>query len=223
MVSIIIPTHNEETTIKKVLDSLSLRNNLEVIVADGESCDKTVEFAKHYFVKIIRCRKNRALQMNEGAQVAQGEVLLFLHADCILETKTLELIENYLASDFVGGCLLQKINSSRIIYRFIEASGNIRAKLFKIFYGDQAIFVRRDAFFQIGGFDEVELFDDIMFSKKLKKRGKICVLNKRVYTLPRRWEKGGIIKTTLINWFLTTGFLLGVPYRRLKNIYSDIR
>jgi rSAM/selenodomain-associated transferase 2 len=223
MISIIIPVYNEENVIRKILGSLSYSDNAEVIVVDGKSSDRTVEFAKQYPVKIIQCIKNRAFQMNEGARVAGGEIFLFLHADCVLEDGSLEKIEHSLSGGYVGGCLKQKINSNRIIYRYIEASGNIRARLFKIFYGDQAIFVRRNIFFKIGGFDDVDLFDDVIFSKKLKKMGKICVLDSKVYTSPRRWEKQGIIKTTLINWLLSLGYLLRISPNILKIIYHDVR
>ncbi|MCQ9208389.1 MAG: glycosyl transferase family 2, partial [Omnitrophica bacterium] len=117
----------------------------------------------------------------------------------------------------------QRITDSRAIYRWIESSGNIRAKLSKIFYGDQAIFVRRDIFFKIGGFDEVALFDDVLFSKKLRREGQTRVLNRNVYTLPRRWKRQGIIKVTLINCIVNIGFKLGVSPQRLKKFYCEIR
>ena len=161
--------------------------------------------------------------MNEGAKISRGNILLFLHADCFFEEGVLEAIEDYLTKGYIGGCLSQIINSNRIIYRFIEASGNIRAQLFKIFYGDQAIFARKDIFLKVDGFDDVILFEDTLFSKKLKKEGRLRVLNNKVFVSPRRWEKNGIMKTTFINWFLTLGFMLGVPLHILKRLYIDVR
>ena len=223
MVSVIIPTYNEESTIQRLLKSLSSDNVSEVIVADGGSSDRTKELAQQYPVKVIECVKNRALQMNEGARQAEGNTFLFLHADSILENNSFNPINQNINKGFIGGCYSQRIDSSKIIYRLIESSGNIRAKLSKIFYGDQAIFVRKDIFSKIGGFDLVDIFEDVLFSKKLKRIGRTTVLSQRVLNSPRRWEKQGIIKATLIYWFLSVGFILRVPFRILKKIYNDVR
>lgn len=223
MLSIIIPVYNEEGTISTLLEHLSGSRNAEIIVVDGSSPDRTWKIVQEYGVKGIRTIKNRAWQLNEGARIAEGEALVFLHADCLPEKGSLEKIRDCLRKGFVGGCLSQRIDSSRSIYRFIEESGNVRARLLGVFYGDQAIFVRRDVFFALGGFDRVELFDDVMFSRKLKRAGRTCVLKEKVHVAARRWEKQGIIKTVLINWLLTATFWLGISPRRLKSIYQDIR
>lgn len=223
MLSIIIPAYNEEKTIQKTLEGLSNKDNIEVIVVDGGSHDRTVALAKQHPVMIARAPKNRALQMNEGAKRAKGDAFLFLHADCLPEEEGIKAIRAALENGCVGGCLRQRIQSPKAIFRWIETSGNLRAKLFKIFYGDQAIFARRDVFFQIGGFDNVDLFDDVIFSKKLKRAGKVCIVNKKVYTSARRWQRQGIVKTTLINWLLTLGCVMGISPSSLKKFYSEIR
>lgn len=223
MISVIMPVYNEEATIVEALSGLLRNNNIEVIVADGASSDRTVELAKQYPVKIITSEKGRAQQMNAGAKAAAGRYLIFLHADCFLEEGALGVVADYLDNGYVGGCFSQKINSAGIIYRVIEASGNIRARLSKIFYGDQAIFARRDIFFKLGGFDDVALFEDILFSRKMKKEGRAAILPQSVYASPRRWEKKGIIKTTFMHWLLTLGFHCNIPLNKLKNLYDDIR
>ncbi len=223
MTSIIIPVYNEEKNINRVLESLADDKGLEIIVVDGRSEDRTVEFASRFPVKVIQCSKNRALQMNKGAEASCGDMLLFLHADCFLEKGSIGAIQDILRDGYGGGGLTQKIKSSKRIFRCIEASGNIRARLLKIFYGDQAIFVRRDIFLKLGGFDDISLFEDVLFSKKMGKEIKTKILNKKVFVSPRRWEKGGIIRVTFINWLLTLGFILNVPIDRLKRIYHDIR
>src|SRR3989338_4241814 len=223
MISVIVPVYNEEKIIRQLLNSFSYNYSLEVIVVDGGSSDKTVEFTKQYPVRLIQCIRNRAVQMNEGEKISRGNILLFLHADCLIENGALREIVCCIDNSYIGGCLLQRIDSPKLIYRFIESSGNIRARLFKIFYGDQAIFVRRDIFLKIGGFDNVTLFEDALFSKKLKKEGSLRVLDNNIFVSPRRWEKNGIIKTTFINWLLTLGFMLGIPLDILKRIYIDVR
>jgi len=223
MISVIIPTYNEEKAIKSLLDCLASNHNIEVIVVDGGSQDRTREFAQQFTVKVIECAKNRALQMNEGVKQAKGDTLLFLHADSVPENKSLNLIDENMRDGFVGGCLSQSIDSRKKIYRLIESSGNIRAKISRIFYGDQAIFVRRDVFLKIGGFDAVELFEDVLFSKKLRRIGKTSVLPCKIFCSPRRWERQGVIKATFTYWILSLGFMIGVSHRSLKKVYGDIR
>lgn len=223
MISVVMPVYNEEATIQEALSGLLRNNNIEVIVADGNSSDRTVELAKQYPVKIVASEKGRAKQMNAGAEAAAGRYIIFLHADCFFGRGALEAIGDSLNNGYIGGCLSHRINSRRIIYRLIEASGNIRARISKIFYGDQAIFARRDIFFKIGGFDDVALFEDILFSQKMKKEGRTSVLSKAVYASARRWERQGIIKATLIHWLLSLGLLFGIPADILKKIYTDVR
>lgn len=222
-ISVIIPVYNEEKTIDKTLQDIRGHGPLEIIVADGGSFDETLQIAHRHPVKVVHARKNRAFQMNAGARAASGDIFLFLHADSSLEKGSLKSIRGCANRGFIGGSLTQKIDSSRQVYRFIEKSGSIRANFFKIFYGDQAIFVRRDKFFQVGGFDDVDLLDDAMFSRKLKRAGKTCVLKERVYTSARRWENQGIAKATIINWLISVGFLLGIAPSQLKKMYKDIR
>ena len=223
MVSVIIPVYNEESTIRKVLGALTYKDCLEVIVVDGESQDRTREFARTFPARVVGCTKNRALQMNKGAQLATRDALVFLHADCWLEEGSLRAISDCLEDGCVGGCLTQRIDSNKFIYRLIGYLGNIRARMSKIFYGDQAIFVRRDVFFKLGGFDNLLLFEDILFSKKLMREGQTRILDKRVFSSPRRWQKNGIVITTIIFWFLTLGLSLGISFDRLKRLYQDIR
>ncbi len=223
MISIIIPVYNEEVAIDRTLSALPFGEGIEVIVVDGQSDDGTMDVVRQYPVKVVTSPRGRALQMNAGASVARGDVLLFLHADCLLEKEGLKAIEKQVSLNFVGGCFTHKIDSPKWIYRWIEASGHLRAEFFKIFYGDQAIFVRRDIFERMGGFEPVPLFEDVIFSRKLRHSGKTIVLGDHATVLPRRWEKAGLVKTTLLNWILTSGFILRVSTDRLAKLYKNIR
>jgi len=223
MISVIIPTFNEEKNIKTIIAQFKSETNLEIIVVDGGSTDNTLAAIKNFDLKIIKTKKNRASQLNAGANIAKGDIFFFLHADCLIEAGSLNAIEQCISAGFIGGCLRQKINSSKRIYRFIEKSGNIRAKISKIFYGDQTIFIKKKIFLKINGFDNVPLFDDIMFTKKMRNAGKTCMLPSKVFVSARRWEKQGIVKTTFINWIVSIGFLLGISTNYLKKIYKEIR
>ncbi len=223
MISIVIPVYNEEAAINRALSALPFGKGIEVIVVDGQSDDRTIDIVRQYPVKIVTSSRGRALQMNAGVSAAKGDVLLFLHADCLLEREGLQAIEKQVSLNFVGGCFTHKIDSPKWIYRFIEASGHLRAVFFKIFYGDQAIFVCRDIFERIGGFESVPLFEDVIFSRKLCLLGKTVILDDHATVLPRRWEKDGIFRTTLLNWLLTSGFILRVPTDRLAKLYRNIR
>ncbi|MDD5070736.1 MAG: TIGR04283 family arsenosugar biosynthesis glycosyltransferase [Candidatus Omnitrophica bacterium] len=220
---LIIPIFNEQKNVSNFLEKIIKLNADETIVVDGKSTDQSVEIVKGFNVKLIAADRGRAKQMNFGASSSTSDILIFLHADSLIDNSAVYEIKESIAQGFVGGGLSQRIDSKRVIFRFIESSGNIRAKLLKIFYGDQAIFVRRDVFFSIGGFDDVPILEDILFSKKLKKNGRTCLLKSKVITSPRRWLKQGVIKTTLINWIVIAGSLFSIPEKTLKKIYSETR
>ncbi len=223
MISIIIPVLNEEAAIERTLKSLPYSEDIEVIVVDGHSVDRTMDIVHQYPVKVVASSRGRAVQMNAGAAVACGDIYLFLHADCVIDPRGLKAIEKQILLNYVGGCFTHKIDSAKWVYRWIEVSGNWRAELFKIYYGDQAMFVRRDIFEKVDGFDNVPLFEDILFSRQLRSLGKTIVLDSLATVLPRRWEKRGIVRTTLINILLSWGFTLGVSTQRLAKLYKNVR
>lgn len=224
MISIVIPIYNEE----KILSENSaefhkLSQQGELIFVDGGSTDRSVEISTCYG-RVLASKKGRAAQMNYGASFVQADVLLFLHADAVISTGTVESIERKIKySGFIGGCLTQRIAKGGVIYRFIEKFGNIRAEITKVFYGDQGIFVRKDIFFKMGGFPEVSMMEDVLFTKKLRRLGKTVVLPDRVAVSPRRWENQGVIKTVFLYLFLNILFCLRVPLDEIKLFYDDLR
>lgn len=125
--------------------------------------------------------------------------------------------------DVIGGCLTQYIDKEALIYRFIEDQGNLRARMTKVFYGDQGIFVRKEMFFRIGGFPPVPIMEDVLFTKKLRAQGKTVVLTDKIIVSSRRWAKRGIIRTTLLYNVIGTMFFLGFPLEKVKALYDDLR
>lgn len=223
MISIIIPVYNEEKILREKKDFFNkLSEKAELIFVDGQSQDASSQIASKYG-KLIQSKKSRALQMNQGARSSSGETLLFLHADSSIDPSSIENIEKALSQGFSGGCLSQYIENKGNVYRTIEAFGNLRARLTKVFYGDQAIFIRRDIFSEIGGFPEVPIMEDVLFSRKMRKKGKIKVLKDKVTVSARRWEQRGVMNTVLLYSFLNMLFYIKVPLEKVKKYYDDLR
>lgn len=224
MVSIIIPIYNEGKILTEHVHWFkNLSQYAELIFVDGESTDKSVELAASYG-KVLDCEKGRAKQMNCGAKHARNDILLFLHADSCISGEALENIEKKIhGTGAVGGCLTQRIDKKGLIYRLIEAQGNIRARRTNIFYGDQGMFVRKEIFNKIDGFPDVPIFEDVLFSKKLKEQGKTAVLSDKIIVSPRRWEKRGIARTLVMFNMLLIMFKIGRPLEKIKALYEDLR
>ena len=210
-ISIIIPTFNEKGTISQCLETVVDIPGIEVIIADGGSTDRTVEIAEqHRDVKIVTSLMGRSIQMNKGAEYAGGKILLFLHADCILSREVVLNVRNVLGgSSFVGGAFKIRLLSDKLLYRIIEKGINFRSKIFKLPYGDQGLFVKRSVFEELGGFREMPNCEDLDFVCRLKKQGKIAILDERISSSIRRWEKHGILQTSLRNQFLLASYILG--------------
>lgn len=221
-ISIIIPVLNEENFILKTLKNLPKNEAIEVIVIDGGSKDNTVQLVQNMGIKIIKLTQaSRSLQMNQGALLATGNILLFLHADTILPQGYDELILNgFSNSKIVGGAFKLKIDLSLFSLRLIEILVNWRSQIFSIPYGDQGIFVKTSVFREIGGFTNFPIMEDFEFMQKLNKRGKIIIVSAKVVTSGRRWQKLGVVKTTLINQLIILGYYLGISPHKLVQWYN---
>jgi len=224
VVSIIIPIFNEEEALKRNLPFiLPMLNLAEVIFVDSQSSDKSIAIIQG-IGKVLQSQKGRAAQMNLGASQAKGDILVFLHADTTIDHQAIGNIEKSISQfDAVGGSLTQRIDSEGFIYRLIEAQGNLRARLKKEFYGDQGIFVNREVFQAIGGFPEVPIMEDVLFSRRLRRSGKTVVLADKITVSARRWRKLGVIKTTLLYNLIIILFTLRVPLDKIKKLYDDLR
>lgn len=224
MVSIVVPVLNEEKNIKKALEKLrSLKGNKEIIVVDGGSIDNTVSIARSY-ARVVLSSKGRAIQMNTGAKLARGEIIWFVHSDSVLEVDSILEIEKEIELGFIGGGFsLYFYDSKSYFMRYIALTSNIRASLLKMFFGDQGIFIRRDKFIEVGGFPEIDIMEDLEYSKRIAKLGRIRRLKKSIGTSSRRFTKGGLLKTFLLMQKLKVLYILGVDPKKLSDMYRDVR
>jgi rSAM/selenodomain-associated transferase 2 len=224
MVSIIVPVYNEEVILSREMNYFKkLASWSELIFVDGGSSDKTVEIASKYS-QVIFNKKNRASQMNVGAKRARGNILLFLHADTQLSQDALAHMETAIVkNNYIGGCFRQVYDASGIIFKWIAWTGNMRARLLNVFYGDQGIFVRRDVFEKLGGFPLVQVGEDVLLSNKMRHLGKTKVLSNPILCSARRWKKQGVIKTSFINIRITMKLLLTRRQERVGEYYKDVR
>lgn len=225
MVSIIIPVLNEEKCIEGFLSRLQkFKKKSEIILVDGGSEDKTIEIAKKFDdIKIVFSRRGRSWQMNVGAKVANGDILLFLHADTYLPEDALDAVEEIIREGADGGCFSLSIDSSHLLLRVASRLITLKTKITHVATGDQTIFVRRKIFDAFGGYANIPLMEDLDFTRKLKKRGTFVELDLKVSTSSRRWEKCGVYKTFLLMGFLMILYYIGVSPQRLVEFYRDVR
>lgn len=222
-VSIIIPTLNEAGCLAETLTSLREQNPREIIVVDGGSQDATCEIASAAD-GVFSSPPGRGRQMNIGAAHATSDVLLFLHADCRLETGALDAAKSCLSSrNVIAGCFTMQAEAGGLLYRWMDAFASARVRISGMIYGDQGLFLRRDDFLRLGGFPEFHLMEDVFFSRMLSREGRVVVAPKRILVSPRRWQRTGIIRQTARNWILVGLAAGGVHPDRLSAFYPAIR
>ncbi|WP_026602393.1 TIGR04283 family arsenosugar biosynthesis glycosyltransferase [Methylomonas sp. 11b] len=223
-ISIIMPVINEAAQLADKLQALqALRTRCELLLVDGGSSDASPAIAKPLVDLVLPSQRGRARQMNLGAEHAQAEVLLFLHADTRLPERAAELIMSAVAQGAAWGRFDVQFDSPQAIFKLIAYLMNARSRLTGIATGDQAIFITRQAFRAVGGFPQIALMEDIAISAALKKIGKPCCLKAEVVTAARRWQQHGILRTILLMWCLRLRYFFGAHpdelaaryYRRL--------
>jgi rSAM/selenodomain-associated transferase 2 len=222
--SFIIPVWNEEAIISRTIEhvrDLSASGSAEIIVVDGDPAGRTIRVARHMGVKTAISEKGRGKQMNLGAALAEGEILIFLHADTLLPPDALGLIETAMAdTSCIAGAFDLAVDSERPVFRLIEKAASYRSRVTRIPYGDQTIFIRERDFRDLGGFRDIPIMEDVEFMQRIKKRkGKICIIGRAVRTSPRRWEKEGIVYTTLRNWLIRFLYLFGIRPEKFIRFY----
>lgn len=219
-VSVIIPAFNEEKTIHATLENLlTFHKPDEVIVVDGGSQDKTVSIASEW-TRVIRSEKGRAQQMNTGANLATGDIFLFLHADTKLPSKGLLKIKEVIQKGAHGGRFRMQFDERHWLLRFYEFY--TRFQFFS--YGDQGFFVGREIFKLLGGFREDVPFEDIDFYRRLKQVTKPVILKEAVTTSARRFSRVGRLRQKCINLFLVSLYYAGFNvFRTKERLYSEVR
>ena len=212
VVSIVIPALNEADMIGATLADLGEldREQIEIIVVDGGSTDRTVSIANLAADQVLASPGGRAIQMNRGAYQAEGDYLLFLHADTRIPADLLDILSRNFASQCVWGRFDVSLSGSDRLFRVIEFLINLRSRVSGIATGDQGIFVRRSIFCKLGGYPEIPLMEDIALSRKLRAIARPLCLRQRLVTSSRRWEQRGVIRTILLMWGLRFLFFVGV-------------
>lgn len=225
MTSVVIPVLFDGDELRRQLPRLlALRGEKEILVAGAgreEGSDRDgFDFARKLGVTVVRAPAGRGPQQNAGARCARGERLLFLHADCWLDEGALEEGEQLLEDPRRGAVVFrQRIEGGRPAYRLIERAASWRASFLRAPYGDSGLLLRRVDFERVGGFPEIPLCEDLGFARRLRPLGRVAVARSRIHLSPRRWEEHGVIRTTLLNWWIAASFLSGVAPRRLYRLY----
>lgn len=196
-ISIIIPVYNEATTIKKLMDNLEqFKDHCEIIFIDGGSSDGTDRIIQEKYYIVHSPKKGRSSQMNYGASLSEGNILLFLHADSLLPSACLDQIQKVISQGYRVGCFKIKFDSKSILMKICGFMSNMRVRLRNIAFGDQGIFITRKYFYELGGFKEIPLMEDYQLSMDIKDDGeKIGQAKTKIVTSERRFLKDGRLRT----------------------------
>jgi rSAM/selenodomain-associated transferase 2 len=224
-VSIIIPVYCEQAVINQTIETVRSRiggDAAEIIVVDGQAEGETLAVIRDGSVQKLSSEKGRGRQLNRGAAIANGDVLVFLHADTVLPSTAFERIAGVMRDEgCVGGAFDLRIDSRRMAFKVIERVASLRSRLTRIPYGDQAIFIRASYFRTLGGFKEIPIMEDVDLMQRIKRNGRrIAIFQEPVTTSARRWEKEGLVFGTLRNWFLMILYHCGVAPERLARFYK---
>ncbi len=203
-ISVIIPCVDEEVALAHCLDrlqDLGVADEAEFIVVDGGSADRTRDVAAERMARLVETPRGRARQMNEGAGVASGEWLLFLHADTMLTLDAWRSWQAALAPDLVGGAFARRFVPAGLVLAITARLADLRGRFFGIFLGDQALFVRKHVFHDLGGFNEtVPYGEDLLFSLRLRQAGRTCLVRSPIQSSARRFRKKGALRQTILDF-----------------------
>jgi len=245
--SVVIPVLNERDSLPATIDALRACRGItesvvsetgvsktaastimlsEIIIADGGSTDGTADWVRAQpDLILVDSARGKGPQLNAGAARATGDVLLFLHADCILSQPAFRALQSAWADNVAcGGAFYVRFAERRPRSLHLVAWGiNARARLRRSATGDQGIFVRRDVFQSVGGAPDWPLFEDVELVRRIKQAGKFVVLETPLTVSGRRYIEHGVFRTALLIYSLRFAYWLGVPPQRLKNWFRDAR
>lgn len=219
--SILVPTLNEEKNIGSLLDHLTKLPQQEIIICDGGSCDATLEICAKYPVQIVQSRSGRGRQLNSGAKLATGEILFFLHADSVVQERSLEDIKQAIEQGQHWGCCTLAFAKETFFYKVIAFMSNLRSRWTSSCYGDQGIYCCRDTFNSSGGFPDWTFLEDLEFSRKMRRYSRACVVPGQVITSVRRFEANGPWRTVGKMQMIKLLFLLGREPEQLARWYRS--
>lgn len=215
-ISVIIPALNEGDRIASTIESLDASGLQEIIVVDGGSSDDTVPAAKSLGAKVLSSDANRGRQLNLGAHHATASILLFLHADTSLPPGFADHVRTTLAMPAVSaGAFRFRLNADGWRYRLVEKVVALRCRLLQLPYGDQAIFVSRDMFERAGRFSDLPVMEDFDLVRRLRKLGRIALVETSAVTSARRWQREGLWRLTWRHQLCILGYYLRVSPQRL--------
>lgn len=222
--SIIIPTLNEEKLIEQTLHALKeLAAGIEIIVVDGESDDTTVEQARRS-ARVITAPRGRGKQLNTGVEATTGDLLLFLHADTLPDPGGInELLEVMQDESIAGGAFRMRFDATEPLYKHISANVTRRSLRTKSYTGDQAIFTRRRIFQQLHGYRPWPFMEDVDYSERMNKVGKVVLLKHAVETSARRHQQWGLLRTQLTVVVIRLLYWLKVPPARYAWLWPEVR
>ncbi len=219
-ISVIIPAWREGKKLLRLAEIFKDVEGVEVIAALAEGDMETVLPGVDDIVIVRSPAKGRARQMIEGVRASSGEFLLFLHADTLVDPNSLENVRSALLTQGVaGGAYRIQIDSEALRYKAWSAIINLRSRWFKLPYGDQAIFIKRELYDAIDGFEDVPIMEDIRLVSAMKMVGWLVILDDVAVTSARKWEKDGFLYGTLRNWLMLMAHKMGVSPEKLVSWY----
>ncbi len=222
-ISIVIPVLNEARHLPATLSSCRHPAVREVLVVDGGSTDNTVRVAALEGARILEGPPGRGPQMNRGAEAARGSILLFLHADTRLPQEFGGMVLRILQTPGTSaGAFRLGISDRAKVYRLIEKAVDLRSRWLSFPYGDQALFVNRERFEEVGRFPDSPIFEDVALVRRLRRCGRIRIAPAKVWTSSRRWRRTGVVRLTLIHQIVLTGYLLGIEPGRISALYNTL-
>ncbi|QRN84778.1 TIGR04283 family arsenosugar biosynthesis glycosyltransferase [Clostridia bacterium] len=222
-ISIIVPVYNEATNIQAFMSYMEqFKPHCEIIFVDGGSDDGTDQILAEKYMLSYSSKKGRSYQMNHGASLASGDILLFLHSDSLLSDGALAEIERIISEGYKVGCFKIRFDSSSILMKICSFMSSVRVRVRNIAFGDQGIFIERDFFNQLGGFAELPLMEDYQLSMDIKRYGqKIALADATIITSERRFTKFGRIRTMAKMQKLQYMHRQGVDSAKIASLYEE--